>query len=358
MMTLITEEKLMQTMKTAAVTSVAMFSMLGAGAMFAQTGTQESPSAATGVRAIIHSVADLDKTVTFYRDGLGLEMVGLGGKPTTTLSAPRALDESLSKFTATQGAKFRNATFKIPGAKFDLELTEFTDTPRKNVQPHMQDPGAATLVLNVRDVDAALVGVNKSGGSVLTIGGQPMKLGGENSKSRSVFVRDPDGFMLELAGIQPPPPSDAPASSDVLGGRIGITIENTDQTLKFYHDVLGFEIKPAPAAFATNKTIPSLIDAEGAQWRISTAKIPGSPVDWEFLEFKGVARKPFHLAVPDIGSPAVSVHVKDVNAAIEAVKTGGGSIVTTGGQAVKLGNGVGIFVRDPNGLLLELIPGA
>jgi catechol 2,3-dioxygenase-like lactoylglutathione lyase family enzyme len=348
----------MQPIKTAFVTASAMFSMLAAGAMFAQTGTEESPSAATGVRAIIHSVADLDKTVSFYRDGLGLEMAGPGGKPATTLPAPRALDEALSKFTATHGAKFRNATFKIPGAKLDLELTEFTDTARKNVQPHMQDPGAATLVLTVRDVDAALAGVNKTGGSVLSIGGQPMKIGPENSKSRSIFVRDPDGFMLELAGIQPPPPSDAPANSNILGGRIGITVENLDQTLKFYHDVLGFETKPAPAAFATNKTIATLIDAEGAEWRISTAKIPGSPVEWEFLEFKGVARKPFHLAVPDIGSPAVSVHVKDVNAAIEAVKAGGGSIVTTGGQAVKLGPATGIFVRDPNGFLIELIPAA
>jgi catechol 2,3-dioxygenase-like lactoylglutathione lyase family enzyme len=338
--------------------TVAMFSMLAAGVMFAQTGTQESPSAATGVRAIIHSVADLDKTVSFYRDGLGLEMAGPGGKPASTLAAPRALDESLSKFTATHGAKFRNATFKIPGAKFDLELTEFTDTPRKNVQPHMQDPGAATLVLTVRDVDAALAGVNKSGGSVLSLGGQPRKVGGENSKTRSIFVRDPDGFMLELAGIQPTPPSDAPASSNVTGGRIGLTIENTDQTLKFYHDVLGFETKPAPAAFATDKTIASLIDAEGAQWRISSAKVPGTSVDWELLEFKGVARKPFRLAVPDIGSPAVSVHVKDVNAALEAVKAGGGSVVTVGGQPVKLGPAIGIFVRDPNGFLLELIPGA
>jgi catechol 2,3-dioxygenase-like lactoylglutathione lyase family enzyme len=348
----------MHPIKTAAATTGLMFSLLTAGAMFAQTGTEESPGAATGVRAMIHSVADLDKTVGFYRDGLGLEMSGPGGKPATTLSAPRALDESLSKFTATHGAKFRNATFKIPGAKFDLELTEFTDTPRKDVHPHMQDPGAGTLVLTVRDVDAALAGVNKSGGSVLSIGGQPMKVGPENSKSRSVFVRDPDGFMLELAGIQPTPPSDAPASSNVTGGHIGITVQSIDQTLKFYHDVLGFETKPAPAAFDTNKTIATLIDAEGAQWRISTAKIPGSSVQWEFLEFKGVQRTPFRLAVPDIGSPAVSVMVKDVNAALEAVKAGGGSVVTAGGQPVKLGPAIGIFVRDPNGFLIELIPGA
>lgn len=347
----------MQAMKTAASTA-GLIAMFTASALFAQTGTQEAPGVATGVRAIIHSVDDLDKTVRFYRDGLGLAMFGPGGKAVTALPKPMPLDEELSKFTATHGASFRNASFKIPGAKFDLELTEFTGTARKNVHPHMQDPGAATLVLIVRDVDAALAGVNRTGGSVLSIGGKPMKVGGEKSKTRSVFVRDPDGFMLELAAIQPLPPTTAPANSNVTGGRIAVTIENTDQTMKFYHDVLGFETKPAPAEYATDKTITTLIDAEGASWRISSAKVPGTSVDWELLEFKGVKRTPFRLAVPDIGSPAVSVMVKDVNAALEAVKNGGGSVVTAGGKPVKLGPSTGIFVRDPNGLLIELIPGS
>jgi catechol 2,3-dioxygenase-like lactoylglutathione lyase family enzyme len=319
-------------------------------------GTADAPGPAIGVRAIIHSVGDLDKTVKFYQDGLGLTPVGPGGKPVTAMPAPRALDESLSKFTDTNGAKFRNAMFKIPGTTLDFELTEFTGTSVKKAVPHMQDPGAATLVLTVRDVDAALEGVKKNGGSVLSIGGEPMKIGGEASKSRSVFVRDPDGFMLELAGIQPSPKSTAPADSNILGGRIGVTIQDTDQSMKFYHDVLGFETKPAAPAFATNATIASLIDAKGANWRISSGKIPGSSVDFEFLEFKDVPRKPFSLRVPDPGSPAVSIHVKDVEATMKAVAAGGGSIVTRGGEPVKLGAGVGVFVRDPNGLLIELIP--
>jgi catechol 2,3-dioxygenase-like lactoylglutathione lyase family enzyme len=319
-------------------------------------GTADAPGPAIGVRAIIHSVADLDKTVAFYRDGLGLQPVGPGGKPMTAMPAPQALDETMSKFTDTHGAKFRNASFHIPGMTLDLELTEFTGTPVKKAVPHMQDPGAATLVLTVRDVDAALDGVKRNGGSVLSIGGEPMKVGGETSQSRSVFVRDPDGFMLELAGIQPPSQSTAPADSNILNGRIGVAIRDTDQTVKFYHDVLGFETKPAPPAFATNATIASLIDAKGAQWRISSAKVPGSTAEFELLEFKDVPRKPFDLRVPDPGSPAVSIHVKDVEATMKAVAASGGSIVTRGGEPVKLGPAMGVFVRDPNGLLIELIP--
>src|SRR5580658_10223544 len=268
--------------------------LLAAGGIM-WAGTADAPGPAIGVRAIIHSVADLDKTVKFYQDGLGLTPVGPGGKPMTTLPTPQPLNEDLSKFTDTHGAKFRNALFHIPGAMLDLELTEFSATSLKKAVPHMQDPGAATLVLMVRDVDAALDGVKKNGGSVLSKGGAPMKIGGEASQSRSVFVRDPDGFMLELAGIQPPPKSSASADSNILGGRIGVTIKDTDQTMKFYHDVLGFETKPAPVAYQTNPTIASLIDAKGAHWRISTAKVPGTSVDLELLEFKDVPRKDFAL---------------------------------------------------------------
>src|SRR5271154_5316324 len=93
----------MQLSKAVVVTAVVTFSTFAPRAVLAQTGTQESPSAATGVRAIIHSVANLDKTVAFYRDGLGLPMVGFDGKPTSTVPMPRALDEGLSKFTDTHG---------------------------------------------------------------------------------------------------------------------------------------------------------------------------------------------------------------------------------------------------------------
>src|ERR1700733_193344 len=109
---------------------------LACGMLSAATG--DAPGPTTGVRAIIHSVTDLDKTVKFYQVGLGLMPVGPGGKPMSAMPAPRALDESLSKFTDTRGAKFRNASFEIPGAALELELTEFTDTPRKQATPHMQ----------------------------------------------------------------------------------------------------------------------------------------------------------------------------------------------------------------------------
>jgi len=345
----------MQRMRQAALAAAVVFGSFGATS-FGQTGSAPAEGPAIGVRAIIHSVADLDKTVQFYRAGLGMEALGEGGKPLTAMPAPSLLNAELSRFTDTHGAKFRNAILKIPGASITMELTEFSGIPIRHTQPHMQDPGATTLILMVQDLDATLANVKKSGGTLLSLGGQPMKVGGENSKSRSVFVRDPDGFLLELAHLEPALPTKAPAGSNILGARIGLTIESTNQSMKFYRDVLGFETKPG-AAFATDKTIASLIDAQGAQWRINSAKIPGTDVEWELIEFKDIARTPFKLAVPDTGSPAVSVIVKDVPTALEAVKAGGGSVVTAGGKPIQFNNTPLVFVRDPNGFLIELMQG-
>jgi catechol 2,3-dioxygenase-like lactoylglutathione lyase family enzyme len=316
----------------------------------------DAAGATVGVRAIVHSVEDLDTTVKFYREALGLVPVGADGKPVTAMAAARVMDDALSKLTDTHGATFRNALFNVPGATFLFELIELKDTPRQKAVPRLQDPGVETLVLTVRDVNAALDAVKNNGGSVLSKGGEPLKVGGETSPRRSVIVRDPDGFLVELTGTQPSPESGAPGDGMVLGARVALTTKDIDQTMKFYHDVLGFETKPAPPAFATNKTIAALIGAEGAQWRLSAGNVPGVGLDFEFLEYKGVPRKSFTPRLADPGSPGLSLHVKDVESAMKAVAAGGGSIVTRGQQPVKFGPGTGVLVRDPNGVFIVLIP--
>ena len=55
----------------------------------------------------------------------------------------------------------------------------------------------------------------------------------------------------------------------------------------------------------------------------------------------------------DPGAPAIGLQVRDIDAAIAAMKAAGGSSITQGGS-VKLGSGKVGFVRDPNGLLVEL----
>lgn len=300
---------------------------------------------------LIYSVADLDRSVAFYRDTLGLELTSQVGRA-AGLPAPAPLNEALSDLTGTHGAKFRAATFELPGAGFGLELTEFTGIEKKAGEARTYDPGAAMLVLTVRDVDAVLSSVRKAGGRIVTAGGEPVNLAGRNGGGRRfVFVRDPDGVLIELSQPYPLPSTTAALGSQVIGGRFGLTVEDTEKTLNFYHRVFGFESKPG-AAFAANSVVQNGVGATGAQFRNSSATLPGGAVTWELVESRNIDRKPFRLRVPDPGAPAFSLGVRDADAPAARVQAEGGSVVSRSGGLDKK---PGIFVRDPNGFLIELI---
>ena len=328
-------------------------SALCAGALSAQT------TPVTALQNLAHAVTDLQKTVPFYRDVLGLPVNTAPGRPDPLLAVPATLDANMSRFTATQGAKFRAVTFRIPNANFGFELTEFTGVERKAAQPRIQDPGAATLVLQIRDMDTMFAKLKAAGTTIVTAGGVPINPSGPggdpNSKLRSVVIRDPDGFFLEILRPDPLPASAAATTGDILGGSVQVAIEDTDKALKFYRDAFGFTARPS-GQMGSNPTVANLINLQGAQWRITHGSIPGTTMDWGLIEFKGVDRKQFIMGAHDPGSPAFTMVVRDIDAAVAQWKAAGGTVVSTGGAAIKQPNGAGnVFVRDVNGFMFELI---
>jgi catechol 2,3-dioxygenase-like lactoylglutathione lyase family enzyme len=269
---------------------------------------------------------------------------------------PQKLDEDMSKFTATKGMSFRAATFRIPNAAFGFELTEFTGGPRKVVRPNLQDIGAATLALQVRDIEAVMAKVKASGAPIVTIGGMPVNPTGKaESKFREVVVRDPDGFFVELQQPDPLPASAASVTGDILGASVQFSIEDSAKTVAFLRDAVGFNARPT-GPLGTNVVVANLIGLPGAQWRITHGNIPGTTLDFGLIEYSGVARAKVEAGAHDPGSPAFTMVVRDVNAAVDQWTKAGGTVATTGGKAIVRANGAGnVFVRDVNGLMWELI---
>ncbi len=292
----------------------------------------------------IHTVVDLDKSFAFYRDVIGFEV----------LRAPGAgiSNAVLQRLTNTAGAQFRSAAFKIQGTDAGLLLTEFNNITRTPSQPKNADPGASTMVLTFRDLDKVLAAATQAHAPVVTRGSKPISM---RPGMRAIFIKDPDGFFIELSQIDPTPASSASANSNVVTARIAFTVADSAPVLSFYRDVLGFEVKP-PAAFTVNKAVNELVDAPGMEFRSSYAKVPGTALDWEFVEFKGVAQRAYRGNVQDPGTAAASLVVSDVRAALAAAKTAGASIVSASGEAVMGDKGGGsVFIRDPGGILLELM---
>jgi catechol 2,3-dioxygenase-like lactoylglutathione lyase family enzyme len=313
---------------------IALACLLVAGLAFGQAASP-APNAVQLTKYIL-GVSDLDRSYAFYH-ALGLEFQS----PTAKLGQPNTLAEMLLKLVdVPPGTKFRNMMLKIPNAPFALEVTEFSSTELHPAKPRIQDPGASLLVLTVRDLDAALAAAKQAGAQVVTTGGAPVTVG---ATCCTVIVKDPDGYYVEFQK------SSEQSGPNITAARFVSVVQDAEKAAAFYRDKLGFESKTN----AWRSDLNQALGTPGAQFRTAEVTIPGTTLPWRFAEFKSVDRKPYTPRIPDPGAPALGLQVRDLEAAVTAVRAAGGASITQGGS-VGLGNGKVGFVRDPSGILVEL----
>jgi catechol 2,3-dioxygenase-like lactoylglutathione lyase family enzyme len=312
--------------------------------VFAQTPAE--PGAVVGVGGFSHIVDNVDRSVAFYRDVLGLEMP----------NPPRAFDSTpwIIDMGNTPGAQSRPAILHIPGSQLGVELIDYKDIDRKAMHPHFQDPGAASLILTVRDMDAMMIKLKAAYVHVISKGGEPATLKGPNGRmGHVVFLQDPDGFFIEISQRDPTPPTTAPASSNIIGGAFETIVADLDQTLHIYRDILGFQTVP-PTAWDGAKLMMDTAGTPGAQFRRSAATIPGTSVMMAFMEFKDIDRTPLHTRIQDPGTAILQVGVRDIDATVKALQAAGVTVISKNGEPVMNGTSRFCMVRDPNNLYLEL----
>ena len=277
--------------------------------------------------------------------------VVLGGTPTATPAW--GADPALLNFLGVPNSQVRVGNVRIPGSTTRVEIVEFKGVERKIVEPRLQDPGAVRLILVVRDIDPLLANLKGHNVPVVTAGGLPVNLTAGALRGRSVVVKDPDGHFIQLLQPEVIPETTAPAASNVIDARFGLTIDDTDKTVRVYRDVLGFQPRVAPA-FVSDKTIADLMATPGAQVRINTATVPGSRLEVEFVEFKGIDRKAIDARIQDPGATRLQLRVKDTDAAVKALVGSGGVVITAGGNGGPIDmQGLRVaLVRELNNLFL------
>jgi catechol 2,3-dioxygenase-like lactoylglutathione lyase family enzyme len=297
-------------------------------------------------------VSDLDKAIAFYRDGIGLDVAAT---PSNADANP-----ALRNMFGLPDAQIRWSIGRPPAMRSGVEIVEVKKAGGKVAERRMQDAGAFTLVVLVRDLDAAFTRVKQLGVPVVTTGGAPVAAGA--SKTRAVIVKDPDGHFVELAQPDPPPQTAAPESANVIGVRVRLTVDDAEKAMRLYWDALGIR-GVMPGMFSSDKSVLDLLGVKGGQYRVSTAQVPTSGLRLEFLDFKGVERRAVRSSIQDPGSTRMQLQVRDVDEAIAVLKRGGGTVVSTGGGTVELPGRGGAttkvaIVRDPNNLFIVLLPAA
>jgi len=306
-----------------------------------QTPSSEQPK--PKIRSLshaIHAVEDLDTTLAFYH-----EVFGLNGTPQDFPNAAVPL------LTDAPGVTLRMSMMPLPGA-MRFELTHFKGLERKPARAAYTDPGAASIVLYVRDLDAAVANAKKANAPIITTGSAPVEIATAKGKARSILLRDPDGFFIQV--VQETPAPGAP-EGNVHRVSLAYTMESAEATAKFYGGMMGIELT-GPSGFSKDPATLKLVGApEGTEFRKLTGLLPGPPAYVEFTEFRGVPRTKFHLRVRDPGAPAMAIQVVNLDGMIAQMKTAGVHVISANGQIVDFGGGTHtIFVEDPNGMNVEV----
>jgi lactoylglutathione lyase len=136
-------------------------------------------------------VADLDRSLAFYCDLFGFEVVW------KRLNR----DEYVRRIVGYPAASLNQAMLRVPRGDQQLELIEYQDVDRSPVDTKPPNPGTAHICLLVEGLQPFFDRLVSAGvGSV----SEPVKVtAGANAGRLAVYMIDPDGFRIELLSVGP-----------------------------------------------------------------------------------------------------------------------------------------------------------
>lgn len=153
----------------------------------AATGRAQSDRPATSVVQFLHIVADLDQSLAFYQDQLGLKLRGPAGEHKFTDNP------AVANLYGVPGKQFRAAVLSIPGSTFGIELVQWGEA-----QKPKRGPGAVALILH---------------------GSYPL--------FRSLPAYDPDGFRIR---VEP---------SVIARADLSVSVKDAPKSAALYERLLG-----------------------------------------------------------------------------------------------------------------------
>ncbi len=151
---------------------------------------EPSPPAGWHLAGLHHiglTVSDLEQSVRFYRDLLGL-----------TLVRRRTADaDYVGRQTGFPGVRLEVASLRVnAGSPVSLELAQYLTHGRPAGELSTNQPGSSHLCLQVDDMHTAYEDLRRRGVRFKT---EPVAItAGPNAGGFAVYLLDPDGYTIEL----------------------------------------------------------------------------------------------------------------------------------------------------------------
>ena len=134
------------------------------------------------------TVSDIERAIEFYRDVLGMEVVG---------RRPSVKTDYVAQQTGYPDVELNVASFRIsPTSEQTLEVVQYMSHAGKASQPATNQPGTSHLCLLVDDLRAGYDDLSAHG---VRFKSAPVTItAGPNKGGLVVYFFDPDGYTIEL----------------------------------------------------------------------------------------------------------------------------------------------------------------
>jgi catechol 2,3-dioxygenase-like lactoylglutathione lyase family enzyme len=298
------------------------------------------------------TVADMDRAIDFYTRVLTFEKV----------SDVEIAGTDYERLEGVFGLRVRVVRMRL--GEEAIELTEYLAPRGRPVPPDVRsnDRSFQHIAIIVRDMDQAYRRLRENRAVHASSGPQTLPEWNQNAAGISAFYfRDPDGHYLEILRFPPDkgnPKWHRPTDRLFLGiDHTAIVVGDTDASLGFYRDLLGFRVAGESENYGTEQE--HLNNVFGARLRITSLK-PAAGPSIELLEYLS----------PRDGRPATDTHANDslfwqtrlttadAQAALKRLLAAKAAFVSPGLVALskgELGFREGLLVRDPDGHALQIV---
>ena len=299
------------------------------------------------IRAISSTVSDAERSLDFYTQAFSFELIS-----DLTIEA-----KEYSELQGIEPTRIRLVTLQLGDEV--IELIEYLDLEGKPIPTDSQsnDLWFQHLAIVVSDIDRAYDHLKSLAIEPISSGLQTLTSG-----IRAFKFKDPDGHDLEIIWFPPKLSKDKwQQKTDKLFLGIdhsAITVADTEQSLKFYRDLLGMEVENSQ--INSGKIQAQLDGLPEARVRVTSLRSQQGGLGIELLDYivPGTGR-PFadDWQSYDIVTMQVQLMVDDIDLAVNTLAENGVKIISP--KIIKFPNShpysQACIVKDPNGHAMMLI---
>ncbi len=317
-----------------------VFLVLAMGLNALAQSTRPAVSAVTKIGIVVE---DMDRSLAFYTGVLDFKKT----------SDEEVAGERYEQLNGVFGLRCRIVGLSLGSET--IELTEYL-TPRGRVVPRdsrSNDRWFQHIAIVTTDMDRAYARLRERKVHFASTGPQTLPQWNKGAAGiRAFYFRDPDDHVLEViyfpAGKGDPRWQEKQALFPGVD-HTAVVVEDTDKSLAFYRDILGFRIAGGSENYGSEQE--HLNNVQGARLRITTMKAPDGP-GVEFLQYlapKDGKPYPADAKANDLFSWQTTVGTADSAGLLKDLGDRGYKLVSTAPSETEF------IVRDPDGHAVHVV---